>query len=280
MRSSSRTREFKFTNRDFRWVTSEIHSRAGISLSDAKRDLVYNRLSRRLRALGLESVSDYRQVIERGDRDEAVEFVNAITTNVTSFFREDHHFDFLSRVALPEIRQKNRSSGRIRIWSAGCSSGEEPYSIAMTLLQSGVDVSRWDIRVLATDIDTKVVEKARQGVYPLERVEPVGKARLHRWFHRGSGDNQGRVRVIEPLRDLITFRTLNLMGEWPMNGPFDVIFCRNVMIYFDKDTQQRLLERYADLLVEGGYLIIGHSESVGTCERFESVGRTIYRKLG
>jgi chemotaxis protein methyltransferase CheR len=280
MRSSSSSREFKFTNRDFRWVTSEIHSRAGISLSDAKRDLVYNRLSRRLRALGMKSVADYREFIELGDENEATEFVNAITTNVTSFFREDHHFDFLSRTGLPEIIKRNQASRRARIWSAGCSSGEEPYSIAMTLLESGAALEDWDIRVLATDIDTKVVDRARQGVYALDRADPIGKARLRRWFHRGSGDNAGKVRAVDPLRNMITFRQLNLMSSWPMGGPFDVIFCRNVMIYFDKETQSRLLDRYADLLSDGGYLIIGHSESTGPTKRFELVGRTIYRKLG
>lgn len=271
-------REFAFGDRDFQEIRQLVARHTGINLSDAKRDMVYGRLSRRLRALGLRSFAEYCRRIKQGDEAELVKFTNAITTNLTSFFREPHHFDYLSRTLLPDLLQ-HKATPRLRIWSAGCSTGEEAYSLAMTVQESVP--SDWDVKILATDIDSNVVERARQGIYPLERVEGLSKTRLRRWVRRGKGDKAALVRMAPALRDMITFKTLNLMHEWPMRGPFDFIFCRNVVIYFNKDTQRELFQRFADYLPADGHLFIGHSESLHkVSDRFRLLGQTIYRKRG
>lgn len=271
-------REFEFSDRDFQTIRQLVTRHTGITLSAAKRDMVYGRLSRRLRALGLRSFADYCRRITQGDAAELVEFTNAITTNLTSFFREPHHFEYLSRTLLPDL-VRHKTTPRMRIWSAGCSTGEEAYSLAMTI-QETVPPD-WDVRILATDIDTSVVERARQGIYPRDRVEGLSQSRLRRWVRRGKGDKAALVRMAPALRDMITFKTLNLMHEWPMRGPFDFIFCRNVVIYFNKDTQQELFQRFADYLSADGHLFIGHSESLHkVSDRFRLLGQTIYRKHG
>ncbi len=270
--------EFDFSDKDFQRVRRIIHDIAGISLADSKRELVYSRLVRRLRQLGIQRFEDYLDLIEAGeDQVEVREFTNALTTNLTAFFREGHHFDFLARDLLPALTQ-TRSNRRIRIWSAGCSTGEEPYSIAMTVRETLPSVG-WDVKILATDLDSNVLATAQRGVYDENRIRDLPDARVRRWFQKGRNAQTGAVRVAPALRDLITFRQLNLMDEWPMRGPFDFIFCRNVVIYFNKATQKVLFERFADLLVDKGHLFVGHSESLfKVTERFAPLGKTIYQK--
>lgn len=272
---------FEFTDNDFNYISTLINEHAGIRLISAKRELVYGRLAKRLRALGLETFREYCDLLRDGDGSELIQCINAITTNVTSFFREIHHFEFLQQTVLPEIiGQKGRTAvPRLRIWSAGCSSGEEPYSIEIVLREHDA-LQRWDVKLLATDLDTHILERARKGIYDLRQLEKVSPERMQRWYRMGVGNNANLVSVTPELRDRIRFRQLNLKDAWPMRGPFDVIFCRNVVIYFDKEMQKKLFNRFADILTPSGYLFIGHSESLfGISDRFKVAGRTIYRKV-
>ena len=272
--------EFEFSDQDFQRVRRIINQVAGISLADSKRELVYSRLARRLRQRQLQRFGDYCDLLETGDDEaELREFVNALTTNLTSFFREPHHFEYLGAELLPAlVRARSFGHRRIRIWSAGCSTGEEPYSIAMVIRETLPAVG-WDVKILATDLDSNVLATAERGVYEWNRVKDLPETRLRRWFQKGRNAQAGWVRAAPALRDLITFRQLNLMDDWPMRGPFDLIFCRNVVIYFDKPTQRVLFERFADLLIEQGHLFVGHSESLfKVTERFAPLGKTIYRK--
>lgn len=271
-------REFALTDRDYRRISELVRRQTGITLSDAKRDMVYSRLSRHLRRLGLNDFSSYCDLLA-GDESgpEMKEFVNAITTNLTSFFREVHHFDYLEKTLLPDLMRSRGTTRRLRLWSAGCSTGEEPYSMAMVIAESVPP--GWDIRILATDLDSNVLAIARRGIYDAARVKGVSPERLRRWFVKGQGLNAGQVRVAPRLRGLVEFRRLNLMGPWPMHGPFDAIFCRNVVIYFDKATQKELVERYADLLPGDGHLFLGHSETLyRLTDRLEHIGQTVYRR--
>jgi len=269
--SADKDREFTFRDRDFRKIVQMVRSTTGIALTERKRDLVYGRLSRRIRKLGLPDFESYCALLE-GEQGESEcrELVNAITTNMTSFFREAHHFDILQREILPALVGQQR----LRIWSAGCSSGEEPYSIAM-VLQDTLEKSRCpDAKILATDIDTQVLEKARAGVYRAEQVNPVPTALRRKYI---TGDEP--CEIAPAVRQLVTFKPLNLFSTWPMNGPFDVIFCRNVVIYFDKPTQRELFNRFGQIIRPGGWLVIGHSESLlGISDIFQHVGRTVYRR--
>lgn len=272
-------REFSLSNDDFEAIRRLVYDHTGINLSDAKKNMVYSRLAKRLRQLKLESFKDYCDLLARSDSDEMGDFINSVTTNLTSFFREMHHFDYLREVVLPELMEKNQAQRRIRIWSAGCSTGEEPYSLAMTVKETVPDSAGWDIKILATDLDTNVLATGRRGVYSKERVQGLPKAVLRRWFYRGKGDQADFVKVSSELADMIHFKQLNLMGSWPMKHPVDVLFCRNVVIYFDKQTQARLFDRYADMLVPDGHLFIGHSETLfKVSDRFQLLGKTVYRK--
>lgn len=271
-------RDLVFTDADFNFIRQLVATQTGISLSEQKRELVYGRLAKRLRSLDLQSFAQYCAYVEKSEQ-ELLELVNAITTNLTSFFRESYHFDYLRDTLLPELLRSNAANRRIRIWSAGCSTGEEPYSIAMTVRDAIPAGQGWDVKILATDIDSNVLARAQQGIYPEERTTGIPDRYLRRSFRKGHGDNAGMLRVNDEVRSLITFRQLNLMQDWPMKGPFDVIFCRNVVIYFDKSTQRRLFNRYADLLADNGHLFIGHSETLfKVCDRFTLIGRTIYHK--
>ncbi len=266
---------------EFEFIRHVIAENAGIILGPNKRQLVQGRLARRLRELGLPSYESYCAHVRDSGPEELVGLINALTTNVTSFFRENHHFEALSSYMIPEALKRNQTSRRLRIWSAGCSTGEEPYCIAMVLsecLPSGI---RWDAKILATDIDSEVINTAQQGIYPSDRLSAVSEARLRRCFRKGVGTHSGQAMIQPDVARLITFRTLNLQNNWPMQGPFDVIFCRNVMIYFDQPTREKLVMRFAGLLAPGGYLCLGHSESIhaGTAP-FRLVGKTIYRKQG
>jgi chemotaxis protein methyltransferase CheR len=272
--------DIQLGDQEFSFIRTVVEKNAGIILNSSKRQLVQGRLARRVRELGLRSFAEYCDIVRSGGPEELVGLINAITTNVTSFFREIHHFESLAAVMLPEAMGRNERSHRLRIWSAGCSSGEEPYSIAMAASEALAGARGWDFKILATDIDSEILNTAAKGIYPAERLQGVSDERRQRWFEAGAGANAGQVRVKPELQTMITFRPLNLMGDWPMHGPFDVIFCRNVMIYFDQATREKLLMRYAQLLADGGYLCLGHSESIHTSHTsFKLVGRTIYRKV-
>jgi len=272
-------REFEFKKTDFEFIRDLVGERTGIVLSDHKIDMVYGRLSRRLRQLGIQKFADYLAKLQ-GDDNELIEFTNALTTNLTSFFREPHHFEFLKGKAIPSLL-KNRANKRLRLWSAGCSTGEEPYTIAMTVKESMGVTSATDVKILATDLDSNVVARAKAGIYNMDKVNGVDKSRQQKYFRRGRAENDGQMKVSPDLQDMITFKQLNLMHDWPMQGPFDIIFCRNVVIYFNKDTQRELFDRYANLLADDGYLFVGHSESLHkVTNRFQLIGKTIYRKSG
>jgi chemotaxis protein methyltransferase CheR len=273
-----REQEFTFHHDDFLRIAKLVRTHAGIVLTDRKRDLVYGRLAPRLRMLGIGEFSRYCDLLEGRDGEaECRVLINAITTNLTGFFRERHHFDFLAQEVLPGI-VKSPASGRrrLRIWSAGCSSGEEPYSIAMTVRKVMPDLTRWDAKILATDIDTNMIRTASEGSYERARAEAI-PAEMQRQFVRETKSD--RIEMAEAVKSLISFKPLNLFDPWPMSGPFDVIFCRNVVIYFDKATQRVLFDRFADMLTPNGWLFIGHSESLfQVCDRFRHVGRTIYKR--
>ncbi|ORU93234.1 MAG: chemotaxis protein CheR [Cycloclasticus sp. symbiont of Bathymodiolus heckerae] len=272
-------REFEFTAKAFDQIRSLVKEKTGIVLSDGKQDMVYGRLTRRLRALDLPNFESYIQIVKSGHEEELINLVNAITTNLTSFFREEHHFGYLRNTVFPALMEKNAATRKIRIWSAGCSTGEEPYSIAMTVREFFPWDSDWDVKIIATDLDSNVVNTGKKGVYQLSRVEGVSNEYKKRWMRRGKGDKSDFVKMNAELQDLITFKQLNLLEGWPLKGPVDIIFCRNVVIYFDKDTQRVLFDRYADMLAPDGHLFIGHSENMfNVCDRFESLGHTIYAK--
>ncbi len=262
---------------NFARIAELAHDYTGIVLGPHKRDMIYGRLSRRIRGLGLKNFNQYCDLLEQERSPELSNFINAITTNLTSFFRENHHFDFLKDTVLPEIMEKNKVGKRIRFWSAGCSTGEEPYSLSIVLNEQ-VDRRVWDTKILATDLDSNVLNHGKSGIYDVGRIESIDETRRKKWFLRDPAQPQV-VKVKPALSQLISFKRLNLLEPWPMKGRFDVIFCRNVVIYFNKDTQRQLFNRYADILADGGYLFIGHSETLHrVSDRFESLGRTIYRK--
>ncbi len=271
-------KEFEFRQSDFNQIKKQVFDITGISLNDGKKDMVYGRLSRRIRDLGLADFKAYCDLVAQPDSEELSNFINAITTNLTSFFREEHHFKFLVETALPDIMKKNKETRRIRIWSAGCSTGEEAYSLAIVLKETLPRKHNWDIKILATDLDTNVLAKAGSGIYSLDRINGLAVSRQKKWFQRGTGNQAGFVKVSDEIKSLISFKPLNLMTEWPMKGPFDIIFCRNVVIYFDKPTQRVLFKRYAELLSENRYLFVGHSESLyKVSTQFKLIGNTIYQ---
>jgi chemotaxis protein methyltransferase CheR len=270
--------EYVLTDSEFDRLRGIVHRLTGISLADSKREMLYSRLARRLRKLQLASFSEYCALVERGDAGELEELTNAMTTNLTSFFREKYHFEQLAAEALPYVAEHRAESRRVRLWSAGCSTGEEPYSMAIVLREAQRGFANWDVRLLATDIDSKVVQTAAAGVYAADRLKNMEGQRLARWF---APDDQGQHYAVRAeLKSLIAFRQLNLLDAWPFKGPFDVIFCRNVTIYFDKDTQRELFERMANVQEPGGWLFVGHSENLqNLTRRYQLVGRTVYRRL-
>lgn len=277
--SPAREREFEFADADFDALRTLVKQMTGINLADSKRELVYGRVSRRLRALGLSSFRAYRAMLESGDGSELVAFCNALTTNLTSFFRESHHFDYLRQEFLMPRRSVARRGERIRIWSSACSSGEEPYSIAMTIAETVPDFQKWDIKILATDLDSDILARAQRGRYEAERVKALDPKRLDRFFTVSRGAAEPTYDVVPEIAKLITFRHINLMHELPMSGPLDVIFCRNVVIYFDKDTQRGVFSRFAKLQRPGDLLFLGHSESLfKVSEDYTLIGKTIYRR--
>jgi chemotaxis protein methyltransferase CheR len=272
------TQEYALRDADFRKIVHLVMDTAGIVISERKRPFVQGRLGRRLRALGMSDFRQYCDLLETpGGDDERANLINAVTTNHTNFFREPHHFSYLTKTILPTIAKADGNrSGRLRIWSAGCSTGEEPYTIAMTLRDYQPSLSGWDVKILATDLDTNVVAHAAAGIYDAERMESV-PSNFRKRFVTELED--GRSQMNDDLCSLISFSPLNLLQKWPMKGPFDVIFCRNVVIYFDKATQRQLFDRYAEILKPDGWLFIGHSESLlNVTDRFDLIGRTTYRR--
>ncbi|MBO1924558.1 protein-glutamate O-methyltransferase CheR [Thiomicrorhabdus sp. 6S3-12] len=271
-------REFVFTDKEFDKIKKIVYDFAGIDLNESKKNLVYNRLAKRIRFLEKQSFKEYLDFVEKQGEEEFVHLINAITTNLTFFFRENHHFEHLAQSVIPELLEKNADKRKIRVWSAGCSTGEEPYSIAIVLKETVP--AGWDAKVIATDLDSNVVQTAVNGIYNVDRLKGMDLDRKKRWFMKGTGAREGFAKVKKELQDIIEFSQLNLMADWPIRDAIDVIFCRNVVIYFDKPTQARLFDRYADRLPNGGYLFVGHSESLyNVCDRFELLGKTIYRKI-
>ena len=277
MTVKEKAREFEYTWDDFNFLRRISNQHSGILVPDDKFDMFYSRLSKRIRVLGFTRFKQYCEYLDSHSDQEFTEFINAVTTNLTSFFRENHHFEFLTKTLIPELLTKRRAQRQIKVWSAGCSTGEEPYSLAMTLLENVPE--GWDIKILATDLDTNVLATAAEGIYTSDRIGNITEERLQRWFQKGTGVQANKIRAKAQLRQVIHFKQLNLMQEWPMKGFFDVIFCRNVLIYFDKETKMRLANRYAGLLNEDGHLFIGHSESLHQLDTpFTLVGNTIYKK--
>lgn len=273
------TGEIALSEREFSRIRARVYKIAGISLSDAKRTLVVSRLSKILRRLGIASFESYIDYLEtRGSNADNQDFVNALTTNLTRFFREDHHFDHLVTHVRALVARKPRLNARgqprLRIWSAGCSTGQEPYTIGLCLYDAIPELKRWDFKILATDIDSTVVAKAATGVYPAGELSGLSDTRAA-LFERGA---DGSVRIPAPVKALMTFKVLNLMGAFPFRGPFDAIFCRNVAIYFDKPTQGALFDKLGQVLAPDGFLYIGHSENLQAVSGgFRLVGKTIYQ---
>jgi chemotaxis protein methyltransferase CheR len=265
-------REFAFTAADFERVRKLIYEHAGISLSPAKQDMVYSRLARRLRETRLKSFGEYLALLERGDKNEWEKFVNSLTTNLTSFFREPHHFPVFA-----EHLKKLQGRSPIKVWCSAASTGEEPYSIAMTAVET-FNSFNTPVAIIASDLDTNVLATAAKGVYPLDRIDKLSPERLSRFFVRGTGTQDGFYTVRPELRRMVSFQRLNLLEpNWSVRGPLDVLFCRNVMIYFDKPTQYKILSRFAPLLAENGLLFAGHSESfLHAADLFHSQGKTVY----
>ncbi|HHG90339.1 MAG TPA: protein-glutamate O-methyltransferase CheR [Devosia sp.] len=273
--------EVALSDREFDKIRDRIYRIAGISLGDAKRTLVVSRLSKLVRTKGLNSFDAYVDFLDKeATADEKQTFVNALTTNLTRFYREGHHFDhlvdYVRRLIAGPHHKSADGKARLRIWSAGCSTGQEPYTIAMCLMQHFPQLRNWDFRILATDVDTNVVATAAAGTYPQSDLEGLSKEQAKMFEIVGDGT----IRVPAPLRKLVVFKPLNLMQDWPLKGPFDAIFCRNVTIYFDKPTQTRIFERFAGLLEEGAFLYIGHSENMrAEALGFRLEGKTIYQRL-
>lgn len=274
---------FKLTDADFEQLRRFIFDHTGISLSDHKRALVYSRLARRLRFHKFTTYAEYFELLTRNDPQglELVEMINAITTNKTSFFRENHHFTFLTEQLLPQLRAAaQRGTPRtLRIWSAASSTGEEPYTIAMVVRDALPETEGWRIEISATDIDTSVLARAEQGVYGEDQIEGIPPALLHKYFLRGRGDNRGYVMAGPALKSIVKFQRLNLVGpQWPWRDSFDIVFCRNVLIYFNKETQRNLVKRMVSHIRPGGYLMLGHSEFLhGGGQPLEHLRKNIYR---
>ena len=272
----SAAREFSFSTADFERVRKLIYQHAGISLSPVKQDMVYSRLARRLRATGKSSFADYLDALEKNGSDEWERFVNSLTTNLTSFFREPHHFPIFA-----EHLRKLGTRRPIRVWCSAASTGEEPYSIAITVAETfGSNASH--VSIMASDLDTNVLATAQKGVYPIERVDKLSPERLRKFFLRGTGAQEGYVSVRPELKNMIQFQRINLLDQsYAVKGPLDVIFCRNVMIYFDKPTQYKILSRFAPLMQPDGLMFAGHSESfLHAADLFKSQGKTVYTLAG
>lgn len=275
---------FQLSEKEFGKIRSLVLQETGISLSPAKTELVKRRFTPRIRALGLNGFEDYIEHVLNHRETELEHFCDAITTNLTSFFREKHHFDFLRASGIAEILDRRQNSKRIRIWSAGCSTGQEAYCLAMTFLAEIKFIRQWDLKILATDLDNKCLATGRAGLYREKDFDSMPSDLVAEYFHRVEravrGEMVGFYQADNRLKELITFNKLNMLGEWPMKGKFDVIFCRNVFIYFNKETQTRIIERFAQLQDPGDYLCLGHSESIANPKGmgYQLQGKTLYIK--
>jgi len=285
--SAGEEREFTFSPADLDFIIDAVYQHAGIVLNDSKKEMIYGRIVRRVRALGLESITDYCEFLRTTEAKygELEEFVNVLTTNLTHFFREPHHFEHLQHKVLEPVFADKSGSHRIRLWSAGCSTGMEPYSMAMTVAPLLAKNPGYDLKILATDVNTEVLDKAKEGVYSAKVLKPVPSA------YRKSGilpvpkthklQGSEKYHLIAPeLRKLISFKYMNFLETWPVSGPFDAIFCRNVLIYFDDKTSARIFDGFANVLKIGGFLYIGHSENLrDMSNRLELVDRTTYQRV-
>lgn len=270
-------RQFELSTSEFDTLRELVQKLTGIHLSECKREMIYRRLAKRLDQLDLNSFTEYCQLLKSGDTAEIEDFANAVTTNLTYFFREAHHFEYVQNTLLPEQIASNRER-RLRIWSAGCSSGEESYTLAILLQECLPNPAGWDVKILATDLDSNTLNKAKAGVYQAEQIERIPNGWADRWLTQRSDSDQFTVDA--KLRDMIYFRHHNLMGEWPMRKRFDIIFCRNVIIYFDNDTQRKLFDRFAMLQQPEDHLFIGHSENLNrVSESYRLIGQTIYKRI-
>ncbi|MCM2396090.1 protein-glutamate O-methyltransferase CheR [Rhizobium sp. S95] len=275
--------EYPLTRRDLNEIAAMIYSDAGISLNDSKASLVYSRLSKHIRNLGLSGFRAYCNLVASPEGAvERREMLSHLTTNFTRFFRENHHFDHLRTEVLPDLINRAKAGGRVRIWSAACSDGQEPYSIALTVLSLLPNAADYDFKILATDIDPKILALAKAGCYDETALETVSPAMRKQWFREVDVNGRRKFQIDDRVKRLITFNELNLMSQWPFKGQFDVIFCRNVVIYFDEPTQMRIWTRFAGQLPEGGHLYIGHSERVSgeAKNNFDNIGITTYRYTG
>lgn len=283
MRSSTTMAELEEDNlflseRDFMFLKDIVHQKTGISIDQTKKYLLQGRLSSRLKELGIDNIKGYLTWLRSNPETELEHLANAITTNTTSFFRHDYQFDFLAKYL--KIKEKIIKANGLRIWSAGCSSGQEPYSIAWTVMHNLKPESISKVRIFATDIDSNVLGKAATGVYPTEHLKELPERYIKSGFLRGTGDHFGYAKVKPQIRALVEFRRVNLIEKWPFKSFFDIIFCRNVCIYFDKKTQSDLFERFAAIQKEGGYLLTGHAESIpDSCNKYKTINKSIYKKI-
>jgi chemotaxis protein methyltransferase CheR len=272
---------FKLSDREFSLFSRLVYEKAGINLHEGKKELVRSRLSRRLRAKKMSQFKEYYKFLMADESgEELIHMLDAISTNLTSFFREPKHFAFLEQKALPAVANSGRSQKRpVNVWSAGCSSGEEPYTLSICLHEFAQSLPDFNFKILATDISTRMLSTGQNGVYHGSQVQTIKPDVLRKYFQRGQGNWAGHYRLKPFVRKSIEFMRLNLMEPFPFGSKFQIIFCRNVMIYFDKQTQGRLVNKYYDSLEPGGFLFIGHSESLmGTEHRFKYVQPTIYQK--
>ena len=275
--------EYPLTRKDLSEIAAMIYADAGIYLNETKASLVYSRLSKHIRQLGLKGFREYCALVSSPAGASArKEMLSHLTTNFTRFFRENHHFDHLKSDVLPDLLARARNGGRVRIWSAACSDGQEPYSIALTVLSLMPNVADYDFRILATDIDPKILAVARAGAYDANALETVSPAMRKQFFRESESGGRQKWQIDDRVKRLITFNELNLMAQWPFKGPFDVIFCRNVVIYFDEPTQMKIWSRFAGMLGDNGHLYIGHSERVSgeAKNQFDNIGITTYRYTG
>lgn len=274
---------FEIKDREFSLLSDLVYQTIGINLGPAKKELLRTRLGKRLRLLGIPTFKDYYRYVTEENKDELTNLFDAISTNLTSFFREQKHFDYLTHTVLPEIMEEGKRRGEwtLRVWSAACSTGEEAYSLAITISEFLGESSRWGVKLLATDVNTEVLEKAEKGIYKEGRVADISKSMLKKYFLRGEGKQKGMVKVKRELQNMVTFRRINLtVPRYPFRKEFDFIFCRNVMIYFDKFTQKQIIDRMYSHLKKGGYLFLGHAESLTGIEtKFKYIQPTIYKKL-
>lgn len=266
-------------DREFALLRDVVFRECVINLTERKKALMHSRLIKRLKALNIDNYKIYCEYLKNNYQEELINLINCITTNKTDFFREPKHFNFLTKVAFPFFEQAGKD--RIRVWSAGCSTGEEPYSIAITFAEYFKNKHMPDVKILATDIDTNVLKKAESGVYPGESIQELDESVLKRHFLKGKGSDQGMLVVKESIRNIISFRRLNLLDDsFPMKGVFDMIFCRNVIIYFDKCTKDKVIGKLFNYLSDDGYFFAGHSETLsGYPDRYSLIGNTIYRKV-